>query len=134
MERQLGQVLEFHRCFSGHIEEAPVANPPQDVTIARARLIQEELDEYRVGVAGGDVVRIADALWDLLYVVLGTYLSHGLHDKAEALFDEVHRSNMSKLDEHGRPIHGSDGKVLKSNRWSSPDLASIIGTAKRTEA
>ncbi len=88
-----------------------MAIPSQDVTDVRARLMQEELDEYRKALAAGDVVRVADALSDLMYVVLGTYVSHGLHGKAEALFDEIHRSNMSKLDEHGRPIHRSDGKV-----------------------
>jgi hypothetical protein len=63
----------------------------------RADLIAEELEEYRAAFRSGDVVEIADALSDLLYLVLGTYLSHGLQDVAEQLFDEVHRSNMTKL-------------------------------------
>jgi predicted HAD superfamily Cof-like phosphohydrolase len=57
---------------------------------------------------------------------LGTYVSHGLQDLAEALFAEVHRSNMSKLDANGQVIYRADGKVLKSDRWSPPDLGSIL--------
>ncbi|MBT6144177.1 MAG: hypothetical protein HN712_14795 [Gemmatimonadetes bacterium] len=134
MKRQLEQVLDFHQKFLCHIEKDPTANPSQDVTDVRARLMQEELDEYREAVAHGDVVRVADALSDLMYVVLGTYVSHGLHCQAEDLFDEVHRSNMSKLDERGQPIHRSDGKVLKSDRWSPPDLAPILDTGARAGA
>ena len=73
-----------------------------------------------------------DALSDFMYVVLGTYVSHGLQDKAEVLFAEVHRGNMSKLDQHGRPILRSDGKVLKSNCWSPPDLTSIVEITSRS--
>ena len=85
-------------------------------------LIQEELNEYRHAAETHDLVEVADALSDLMYVVLGTYVSHGLQDLAEALFAEVHRSNMSKLDENGQVIYRADGKVLKSDRWSPPDL------------
>jgi predicted HAD superfamily Cof-like phosphohydrolase len=74
---------------------------------------------------------VADALTDLAYVVFGTYVAHGLQDVAEALFDEVHRSNMSKLDENGRPIYRPDGKVLKSNRFREPDLAAILTLESR---
>ena len=70
--------------------------------------------------------RIADALTDLLYVVLGTIVSHGLQDHAEELFTEVHRSNMSKLDSNGEARFRSDGKVIKSDRFFKPDLASIL--------
>ena len=62
----------------------------------------------------------------MLYVLLGTFITHGLQDIAEELFAEVHRSNMSKLDEQGKPIFRQDGKVLKSDQFSDPDLRSII--------
>ena len=65
------------------------------------------------------------ALTDLAYILSGTYFTHGLQDAADALFAEVHRSNMSKLDENGRPIYREDGKVLKSARFSEPDLRVI---------
>ena len=61
--------------------------------------------------AAGELVEIADALTDLLYLVLGTYHSHGLQDIAAELFDEVHRSNMTKLGANGQPVLREDGKV-----------------------
>ncbi len=126
MKAQLEQVLGFHKGFGCHIEVEPTASPSWEVTDVRARLIQEELDEYREAVADGDLVRVADALSDLMYVLLGTYIAHGLHTRAEALFDEVHRSNMSKLDENGRPVLREDGKILKPDCWSPPNLASVL--------
>ena len=128
MKKQLDQVLEFHERFGCHIEGVPTAIPSREVTNARARLVQEELDEYREAVAEGDLVRVADALSDLMYVLLGTYIAHGLHTQAEALFDEVHRSNMSKLDEDGKPVLREDGKILKPDCWSPPRLAPILRT------
>ena len=80
-----------------------------------------------------DIVEIADALTDMLYVLLGTFIAHGLQDIAEELFAEVHRSNMSKLDEQGKPIFREDGKVLKSDQFSDPDLRSIIAKIGRDE-
>ena len=123
MDKHLQQLRELHERFACHIKEAPTAELPPGIGEVWARLIQEELDEYREALAAGDIIDIADALSDLLYVVMGTYLSHGLQDKAERLFDEVHRSNMSKLDEDGQPIYRADGKVLKSELYVPPDLA-----------
>ena len=129
MRKQLAQVHEFHDIFGVHIEPRPTAQIPEELSAMRARIMQEELDEYRAACQNGDLVEIADALTDLLYVVFGTIITHGLQDVAVELFDEVHRSNMSKLDENGRPLHREDGKVLKSERFTPPDLASIL--AKR---
>ena len=74
----------------------------------------------------GTEIKLHRVRTDLLYVLLGTYVAHGLQDYAEALFDEVHRSNMSKLDENGRPIHRDDGKVLKSRQYSAPDIQGVL--------
>ena len=97
-----------------------------------AHLIAEELEEYRAAFAAGDLIEIADALTDLLYLVLGTYYSHGLQDIAAELFDEVHRSNMTKLGANGQPVLREDGKVLKSELYSPPDLRAIIKRATAT--
>ncbi len=129
MNDLLNSLEEFHRTFDAHIEEEPTADIPESVIALRVRLLQEELDEYRQAAQARDLLAVADALTDLLYVLLGTYVSHGLQDYAVALFDEVHRSNMSKLDENGLPIQRSDGKVLKSGAFTEPDLAAIL--AKR---
>jgi predicted HAD superfamily Cof-like phosphohydrolase len=71
-------------------------------------------------------VEIADALGDMLYILCGTILKHGLEYKIEAVFEEIQRSNMSKLDGHGKPIYREDGKVLKSDRYVKPDIAAIL--------
>lgn len=126
MKNELDQVLEFHRTFQCYTHTAPTGSIPPEQQAVRVTLMQEELDEYREAAAAGDLVGIADALTDLLYVVLGTYLAHGLQDAAEDLFAEVQRSNMSKLDENGQVIFRADGKVLKSSLFSPPDLLPIL--------
>jgi predicted HAD superfamily Cof-like phosphohydrolase len=126
MDKEIAQVLEFHQAFGLFVAERPAADLPPGLVKLRARLLQEELDEYRQAAASGDLEAIADALSDLLYVMLGTYLTHGLQEVAGELFAAVHRSNMSKLDAEGKPLYRSDGKILKSERFSPPDLAAII--------
>ena len=126
MKDQLDSVRRFHEVFQGYMERTPTATVPAEVTEGRIRMFLEELEEYRAAVNNRDDVEIADALTDMLYVLLGTFIAHGLQDIAEELFDEVHRSNMSKLDEQGKPIFRADGKVLKSDRFRDPDLRSII--------
>lgn len=127
MIEQLRMLEEFHRVFGAHLEQAPTADLDAETIALRVSLIQEELNEYRVAAEAHDLVGVADALSDLMYVVLGTYVSHGLQDLAEELFAEVHASNMSKLDAEGRVLYRSDGKVLKSNLWRPPDLRGILG-------
>ncbi len=123
---QLNMLREFHHTFRAHVEDEPTTDLAAEVIALRVSLIQEELDEYRKAAEAGDLVEVADALSDLMYVVLGTYVAHGLHLHAEPLFEEVHRSNMSKLDEAGEPIFRDDGKVLKSDRFEQPNLESIL--------
>ncbi len=126
MQQLLAALLEFHRALEVYTSEQPTANLPDEVRELRIRLIQEELDEYAAAARAGDLVGVADALTDLLYVVLGAMLAHGLHPVAEALFAEVHRSNMSKVGPNGRPVLREDGKVLKPPHFSPPDLARIL--------
>ena len=133
MKDQLDSVRRFHEVFGAHIERTPTAKVPAELIEWRVKMLLEELEEYREAVQDEDIIEIADALTDLLYVLLGTFVTHGLQDVVEALFDEVHRSNMSKLDAHGKPIYREDGKVLKSDRFSEPDLQSIIAKTGQTE-
>jgi predicted HAD superfamily Cof-like phosphohydrolase len=120
------KVQQFHEAFGLVVTDAPTGAIPAELRALRIRLLEEELNEYKLASTAGDIVAIADALTDLAYVLFGTYVTHGLQDAAEALFDEVHRSNMSKLDENGRPIYRKDGKVLKSAQFSEPDLGAIL--------
>ncbi|MFT5972428.1 MAG: putative HAD superfamily Cof-like phosphohydrolase, partial [Cryomorphaceae bacterium] len=94
--------------------------------VLRYKLMREENEEYLEAAKQGDLVEIADALGDMLYILCGTILSHGLEGKMTEVFEEIQRSNMSKLDKNGNAIYREDGKVLKSDLYSKPDLASIL--------
>ena len=89
-------------------------------------LLKEENEEYLEAALNGDMVEIADALGDQLYILCGTILRHGLQDKIVEVFEEIQRSNMSKLDADGKPIYREDGKVLKSDRYFKPNIAAIL--------
>ncbi|MSS73878.1 MAG: hypothetical protein EXS64_20690 [Candidatus Latescibacteria bacterium] len=130
MKDQLDKVEQFHEAFKAYIGRRPTAKIPERVFDGRLKLLQEELEEYRRAVEAGDLVEVADALTDMLYVLLGTYLAHGLQGLAVDLFDEVHRSNMRKLDENGQPILSEAGKVEKSALFSKPDLGPILARCK----
>jgi len=125
MERQVNQVLEFYKAF-----KHPIADKtrflPIDRTIMRHRLLDEEVVELFEAGTTGTLVDVADAITDCLYILIGTAIEYGIADKLPALFDEVHRSNMSKLDKDGNPIYREDGKVMKSENYTPPDLAEII--------
>ncbi len=125
MRDALCKVEEFHRVFGLPAADRPTAEVPSDLVAIRVKLLQEELAEYQAAAEAHDVVALADALTDMLYVLLGTYVTHGMQGAAAALFDEVHRSNMTKLDGAGHPIV-RDGKVRKSPLFSEPELAAII--------
>lgn len=125
MKKQLNHVKAFHEAF-GH----PVAEKPQlvdrDLWFLRGTLLGEELEEYALACDEEDLVGVADALADQLYILLGTMHVHGMQDKIEEIFDEVQRSNMSKLGEDGKPIYREDGKVLKGPNFSEPNIKDII--------
>ena len=119
------RVKEFMKSFGQEVKSKP-AWPHWETMDLRIDLIQEELGELKDAIVNGDgtLVDVADALSDLLYVVYGAGHSFGLD--LDACFKEVHRSNMSKLDEYGKPIYREDGKVLKGPDFTEPDLKSMI--------
>jgi predicted HAD superfamily Cof-like phosphohydrolase len=90
----------------------------------RFELITEEVQELATAIDNDDIVEIADALTDILYVVYGAGHAYGID--LDECFNEVHRSNMSKLGEDGKPVYREDGKVLKGPKYSPPDLESVI--------
>lgn len=123
----IAAVETFHTAFKIENNYQPtVALSEADIEL-RHRLMAEENEEYMEAAKKGDLVEVADALGDMLYILCGTILKHGLQDKIEAVFQEIQRSNMSKLDENGQPIYREDGKVMKSDLYFRPDIASIIG-------
>lgn len=124
---KIKSVEEFHDIFMIGNRYEPTGTVPPEEAMLRYNLLKEENEEYLEACKNGDVVEIADALGDLLYITFGTILRHGLQHKIEEVFDEIHRSNMSKLDESGKPIFREDGKVLKSEKYFRPDIKSILG-------
>lgn len=92
----------------------------------RFNLMKEENEEYLEACRNGDIVEIADALGDMMYILFGTICKHGLQHRIADIFDEIHRSNMSKLDADGRPIYREDGKVMKSDQYFRPDIRAVL--------
>ena len=119
-------VEKFHDTFKIGNRYTPTAEVSEDEYMLRYNLIKEENEEYLDACKNGDLVEIADALGDQLYILFGTILKHGLQHKIEEVFDEIQRSNMSKLDENGQPIFREDGKILKSNLYFKPNIKDIL--------
>ncbi len=118
------KVLEFTKaflCFENENAELPTDN---NLRAVRIKLLKEEFEEYLDGEENNDLVEIADALGDMLYIIFGTAISYGLNLKP--IFNEIHRSNMTKLDDNGKPIFREDGKVLKSKNYEPPNIHKVI--------
>lgn len=122
----IAEVARFHDAFGIQNNQEPTAALTQADVQLRFNLMKEENEEYLEAAQKGDLVEIADALGDQLYILCGTILRHGLQDIIEPVFQEIQRSNMSKLDENGKPIYREDGKVLKSSLYFKPDIAKIL--------
>tara|TARA_B110000285_G_scaffold225771_1_gene284485 strand:+ start:356 stop:748 length:393 start_codon:yes stop_codon:yes gene_type:complete len=122
----IGAVEIFHNAFKIGNNYAPTAELSSNDIELRHRLMAEENEEYLEAAKEGDLVEVADALGDMLYILCGTILKHGMQDKIEEVFNEIQRSNMSKLDKDGQPIYREDGKVMKSDQYFKPDLKSIL--------
>jgi len=126
----LDQVQEFHETYGLPVETAQTTGA-QKTKELRINLLQEELDELKEALDNDDLVETLDALIDLQYVLDGAFLSFGMQDVKEAAFNEVHRSNMSKLGADGKPIRReSDGKVMKGPDYFKPDMAQFIKSKK----
>lgn len=125
LKDKIEKVAAFHNAFGIKNNEVPTFLNLEE-TMLRYTLMREENEEYLEAAKNNDMIEIADALGDQLYILLGTILRHGVQDKIVEVFDEIHRSNMSKLDENGNPIYREDGKVLKSNLYFRPDIAKIM--------
>lgn len=119
-------VRTFHDAFGISNASGPTGAIGDRDALLRYKLIREENEEYLDAAMRGDLVEVADALGDILYILCGTLLKHGLEHKIDEVFREIQRSNMSKLDANGKPIYREDGKVLKSALYFKPDIASIL--------
>lgn len=122
----IGAVETFHKAFRIENNYEPTVELSESDIMLRYKLMREENEEYLEAAQNGDIVEVADALGDMLYILCGTILKHGLQDKIEEVFEEIQRSNMSKLDKDGNPIYREDGKVLKSELYFRPDIKTIL--------
>ncbi len=126
IQETIGHVEQFHDAFGIKNHYEPTVNLREAEVELRFNLMKEENEEYLEAAKNGDLVEVADALGDQLYILCGTILRHGLQDKIVEVFQEIQRSNMSKLDANGKPIYREDGKVLKSELYFRPDIKSIL--------
>jgi len=127
----LEQVQEFHEIYGLPVESEQTTGSDQTKEL-RINLLQEELDELKEALDNDDMVETLDALIDLQYVLDGAFLSFGFQNEKMAAFEEVHRSNMSKLGEDGKPIRREgDGKVMKGPNYFKPDMSQFIKSKKQ---
>ena len=126
IKKPIQAVTAFHKAFGLAIESQPNAALSPEISKLRFELMKEENEEYLQAVKDNDLVEIGDALGDMLYILCGTIIAHGFQDKIEAIFDEIQRSNMSKLGADGKPIYREDGQVLKGPDYFKPDLKKIF--------
>ncbi len=126
IEKPIKAVEEFHKAFGLGIKQAPTANLSLEKNLLRYKLMREENEEYLDAANNNDLVEVADALGDMLYILCGTMIEHGMQNKIEAVFDEIQRSNMSKLGDNGKPIYREDGKVLKGPNYFKPDIKKAL--------
>lgn len=126
MKNKISAVQDFHESFGLGVRHTPTANLAPKTLQLRYDLMKEENEEYLEAALNNDLVEVADALGDMLYILCGTIIEHGMQDKIEEVFEEIQRSNMSKLGEDGKPIYREDGKVLKGPNYFKPDIAGVL--------
>lgn len=126
LKEAIASVEEFHNSFGIKNNLEPIAKIEPNQIDLRHRLMSEENNEYLEAAKNNDLVEVADALGDQLYILCGTILKHGMQDLIGEVFEEIHRSNMSKLGENGKPIYREDGKVLKGENYFKPNIKLIL--------
>lgn len=126
MKHIIEAVEQFHDAFSIKNNYEPTTDISEQDIELRHRLMEEENNEYLEAAKKGDLVEVADALGDQLYILCGTILKHGMQHKIEEVFAEIQKSNMSKLDADGKAIYREDGKIMKSELYFKPDIKKIL--------
>lgn len=126
MKNKIDAVKEFHEAFKLGVQHEPVADLGEAKNKLRFNLMAEENEEYLEAAQNNDLVEVADALGDMLYILCGTIIEHGMQYKIEEVFEEIQRSNMSKLGADGKPIYREDGKVMKGPNYFKPNIAEIL--------
>ena len=122
IQKPIDSVKKFHNAFNIEDSSFPTVNISLEKIQLRFNLMQEENKEYLIAAKDNDIVEVADALGDMLYILCGTILTHGMQHKIEEVFDAIQESNMSKLGPDEKPIYREDGKVLKGPNYFKPDI------------
>jgi len=126
MKKRITAVKQFHEAFGLGVKEQPEAYLGKVKNLLRYNLMKEENEEYLEAANNNDLIEVADALGDMLYILCGTIIEHGMQHKIEEVFNEIQRSNMSKLGSDGKPIFREDGKVLKGPNYFKPNIDQIL--------
>ena len=117
------KVKTFMKTFGQEVKEKSSFSSDK-INELRFNLIKEELEELRIAIDTKNLVEVADALTDILYVTYGAGHAFGIN--LDKCFKEVQQSNMSKLDDHGKPIYNDSGKVMKGPKYFKPDLSKFV--------
>ena len=117
------KVKEFMNTFGQEVKNNPEF-PDKKIVELRKKLIDEEFNELKEAIDDNNIVEVADALTDILVVTYGAGVAFGIN--LDKCFEEVHRSNMSKLSEDGKPIYNEYGKVMKGPNYSPPNLKKFL--------
>ena len=120
------QVKKFHETYKIGYSNSPLPSLGRDKNSLRFNLMDEENKEYLEAANNGDIIEVADALGDMLYILCGTIIEHGMQDLIEDIFDEIQKSNMSKLGLDGNPIYREDGKVMKGPNYFKPNFSKFF--------
>ena len=126
IKEELKHVENFHNAFGLGVAKKPTIDLSKETVELRFNLMKEENEEYFEAAKRNDIIEVADALGDMLYILCGTILSHGMQDKIHEVFEEIQRSNMSKLGDDGNPIYRKDGKVMKGPKYFKPNIKTIL--------
>jgi predicted HAD superfamily Cof-like phosphohydrolase len=123
MINELKKVREFHEIFLHPVADKPTTTVNE---VLRYKLMSEENLEYLEAATNKDLVGIADALGDQLYILCGTILAHGMQDIITEVFNEIHNSNMTKLGADGKPVYREDGKITKGPLYKKPEIGQFF--------
>ena len=126
INKPLSAVEKFHKAYRILINDRPTADIDKELIKLRFNLMKEENEEYFEAANNNDMVEVADALGDMLYILCGTIIEHGMQHKIDEIFSEIQNSNMSKLGADGNPIYREDGKVLKGPNYFKPNIKGIL--------
>ena len=123
MINELKKVREFHEIFLHPVADKPTTTVNE---VLRYKLMSEENLEYLEAATNKDLVGIADALGDQLYILCGTIVAHGMQDLIVDVFNEIHDSNMTKLGADGKPVYREDGKIIKGPLYKKPEIGQFF--------